>query len=240
MKRAILIATAMVFSLAAAALATHPPVVLWQDSFEAYAIGTPLPNCPTWIGDLVAYTIQDGGGGNHVVQTAMAAWNTQYAWTNFNMGMDPYDVQWIHFKARSAEVATDVRFRDSVAATTNSGQEVARWQVNASQYKSRISWAGENGPAVNYNDGAWHDFDLIWNRTVGTFEYKVDGVLYRSLAVGETRAVHNIEFWGQTWYGGPGWQYDDFAVGTIPEPSSLLALSALGVGAFGFIRRRRA
>ena len=249
MKRAILVATVMAFSLAAsAAFATAPIQVNWAENFDAMAVGTNLHDTGfPWSpgGNINAYTVQGGGGGNMVLQTSNPG-ATQYEWCETILGNQATEnVQWFHFKAKSTETATDTRFRDSIVVTNNGG-EVARFEFNASQFRPRCAAGGWIGTAANYNNGLWHDFDIIYDVTVGTFDYYYDGALYQSRAAGETRRITNAELWGRSWYGGPGWQYDDLAVGTttlippVPEPSSLLAFATFGIGAFGLIRRRRA
>ena len=90
----------------------------------------------------------------------------------------------------------------------------------------------------------WHDFDLFLGSN------RQDGHIQGGRrTVSDYWPCHcqrpSARSWfiSQVWNDAQSWQYDDFVFGTndiVPEPSSLLALSAFGAGMFGFIKRRRA
>ena len=113
--------------------------------------------------------------------------------------------------------------------------------------------AGQNNPIVLQDLGAadngWHTAYLL-SAPDGDWQANIDGTLYSGTMGGNDwgEAVGYAEFaantyWMNTravnvsfdWLG-----YGDGGSMVVPEPSSLLALGAMGLGALGFIKRRRA
>jgi hypothetical protein len=245
MARAALAALLLIF-VASAAFAALPTTILWTDDFDSYSTGLfrTVATAKWATGPGFNYTIVDLGGGNKVVQTAPDS-SADSAWNNASINTDAYQTLMLHFKARSYNSSTtETRTRESVYIFGNggSGTRLCGYQFNANVYKAKIVANNYNGAMVSYNNGQWHDFECVYDTTSASIKWYVDGVLYDSRAYQISEKSRYIGFYSQTWYDAINWQYDDFVFGSndpIPEPSSLLALSAFGIGALGFIRRRR-
>jgi len=121
-----------------------------------------------------------------------------------------------------------------------------------------------DGITDTYGTGAWRTMTMVMDRVNAKIEWYDNGTLFATKIVAHNDPSMEY-FWGNDWtvdgkprgmdwleFGAWG-RYqstvsqvliDDIVAGganiPVPEPSSLIALSAFGLGALGFIRRRKA
>jgi len=155
----------------------------------------------------------------------------------------------MHFRAKPAYVGTGSsgRLRMQFGFIDPAGYLLAGWGLCGVNYRG-ICYSTDHssapyiGPSISWPDTNYHDFDLCWYKNTGLAEWYCDGALRGSYTY-SAMAGRNAS--GVQWDSRLGYTdrvyFDDLQAGTyIPEPSSLLALGAMGLGAFGVVWRRRA
>ena len=241
MKRALFIAVALML-MASVAMAGVPPVTWFADDFNLIPDGTRLRLAPSgdWAGT---------GPENYVYGGEVR----MQSYSGNTSDTDSYNT--VGIADKSAGVTPQIMHCTVLGShpdlgdngnfayinmNESSGGNMGYWYGDATQLTPRYS--GGTGAQVDLTDGLWHDLDIIYDPVTGLTEWYADSVLKLSRNQTTGYAVERCDLF--TYHRGDvvaQWIFvDDIALGTIPEPSSLLALSVFGVGMLGYIKRRRA
>lgn len=266
-KASLIITTLSVCALAGTAFGylSDPTVVTWSDNFEGQTVGIAPASMTGWTGEgpnqpLGWSVVSDGG--NKVVSDTTATSATSgytYAWTTqtagdppqLSLGLEPYELQILHFKARQVSAGSAGQRQVQVAFQfmDTSGNPIGGWRLTGQGYLP-ICWDGNHssngsgnvphlGTTRVFSDSDYHDYDMHWYKTTGWVEWYFDGTLidtfnYAARVVDgpvdaaviqwDNNAAHNDNVY-----------YDDVQAGTVPEPATL---ALLGLGGVLAIRRR--
>ncbi len=232
MKR--LLAVLALMLLATAACASVPPVVWWSDDFS-YPDGR-LNYQGGW---------QEGNETDQirVVNGAVEIYGMQGQREIKNRFSTPFtaDEIWFHFTASGGEntgTTWGIWINDPL------GRNLARFYGQPNTCRGRIGDLGiVTGQPTLTGGGAWDDLDIKITPSAQTSEFFLNGVSLGVLSYAQTGAdgtVGYIKIESVDSINTGTIKVDNMALGTVPEPSSLVALSAFGFGALGLIRRRKA
>ncbi len=234
MKRTLFIALALVALLAAAANATVPPVVWFYDDFN-YEVdnGTPLANTDPWM-------LSSGGNYNLLYngEVRMTA-NGQACCNETVAHINPdNDIQIMHIVVRGGLFSQDPNIGNfAYIYMSGASYDIGFWYGWSDHLTPRYD--SVVGTAVDLTDGLKHDLDIVYNAATGLTQWFGDGELVLSATQDTGWSVDKPYIdTGNRGVADIVW-IDEMAIGTVPEPSSLLALSIFGAGMLGYIKRRK-
>ena len=242
MTRAILIAALLTLLTATMAAASMPGVAWFSDGFTAFTDGQKLNANPpgAWTGsgpENKIYTNQVRMRGYSGAGTSSSE-----AMTTGVGALSAGKLAIFHMKVRGEQGGTNPGNHAYMYLRDTTGANIAFWYGTTSSLVPR--WGGTVGTAVSLSDGLWHDLDIRYNPVNGVTDWIADGatVWTQTLTAGlaadkisldDTARAASTTLYDNVWV-------DEVGLGTVPEPSSLLAFATFGVGALGFARRRRA
>lgn len=216
--------------VAALLILASPTYAAWYDGF-AYPDG-PLAGNDGWTGsgtgiDVTAdETVRVGLGGTafkatvNITPVAGTVLCTVYAFPGVSGGSNIWGA-W---------------YNDSL------GRNYGRWYGSGNTARPRIAGTGLVLSTVTLVPGQWNKLEIVVNESTGFSSFYHNGAYLGQLQYsgqGSSGGVAQvqIENFGRSDAPNDYIYLDDMSV--VPEPSSLLALSALGIGMLGYIKRRR-
>ena len=224
-----------IMAIAAPVLAMTPINTVFSEDWSMDAQGDLISESYQWTGDNTTFVVGAGEVGNLVANEG-----NDWVWTQADFGaqMDGQTWQLFHFDVTGENTSGSDTNRMNIYVLDENGNQWLRWFGDGGRLIPRLG--GNVGTAAQTINDGWHDFDILYNSTTGSAQWFNDGSLVYSLTTGVGKYMSRVEInngYGQL---GNTITLDNIMVGTVPEPSGLLALGGLGLTALGMIKRRRA
>jgi hypothetical protein len=237
----VLVMAAMIATPAMAAVA-------WVDNFDSYSIGN-LAGQSNWVGSSDNHPTQvavvaNSEGGNMILASTPGSsaetvtWTLGTAYTGAN--------NHIVYGCRVKRTGTNTASLLNIWEQSTAGDQ-ARFYIYAGVVGGAMVRAGSNvSTATALPTDTWtnlafdvntstHTADCYMNGvSFGTTTYNGTNLSFVSFEIRGTPSTANSVYVDDMWYG------DSLSLMPVPEPSSFMALGMFGLGALGFIKRRRA
>ncbi len=235
MRRALLLSVALMM-LSTAAFAMLPDTAVFTEDWESESPGTIVANCTQWDGDNTSYVVASGNWAD-----CIGSDTHDWVWSQYFGDLDGVELQLYHFEAKGVGVGCGNR--TNLYVLDENGDVWLRWYGDSVRLIPRVG--GTVGSASYLTRTAWDSLDILYNSTTGIAKWYFNDSEVWSASVGAGKYMTRVEWENNHAVddsdGTPDEiLVDNVQVGVVPEPSSLLALSAFGVGMIGYIKRRRA
>ncbi len=233
-----LLLVAVIAALAVSASAQTPLASLYDYDEFVYDPGNlNTVGAPTWAGTAAAEIQVTADETCEVFSNSTGTLDSAWAFSAYAGANNNIIVQLKAKKGGSAPGNEGSNMFD-VYAYAGNGQEMGRWYGAENNIKGR--YGGTVTATVTLTD-EWQTLEMRINTSTKKTQYYVGQTLLGELgptSMGAKLAKIQFNSWNRG-YNDSYVFFDDVGYGT-PEPSSLLALSAFGVGMIGYIKRRRA
>ena len=241
----------IVLALAIAALIASPAyadyanrVIVGSDNFDSYANGALVGQGP-WTGTAPDTDIFVDSGNVGINVNALDY--TEAYWNIPDIGPGAGNRLWVRLDiSLGSGTAGNMWSFQADAEAWDGSNNFARLYGPPTSARPRIDGYGLVLNPFTLT-GGWDRFEFIIDTAATTSEFIVNGVSQGTLNYSVTGAYPALgtlwfDSWNREMTDGVVW-FDNLAYGYIndvPEPSSLAAFAMFGLGALGFIKRRRA